>query len=117
MPKREFRINKMDYVNKTFRLPESLVEELGKKSNEAGVSSNYRFTFIGEHLVVPNADKRALIEQCVLGMNNPNRIMDVSYDESVRFFSCVLLRRFVEEELGRKVNISDGVLGVLENSK
>ena len=27
------------------------------------------------------------------------------------------LRRFVEEELGRKVNISDGVLGVLENSK
>ena len=38
MPKREFRINKMDYVNKTFRLPASLVEELGKKSNEAGVS-------------------------------------------------------------------------------
>lgn len=40
MPKREFRINKMDYVNKTFRLPASLVEELGKKSNEAGVSMN-----------------------------------------------------------------------------
>ena len=40
MPKREFRINKMDYVNKIFRLPASLVEELGKKSNEVGVSMN-----------------------------------------------------------------------------
>ena len=34
MPKREFRINKMDYVNKTFRLPASLVEELGKNSTD-----------------------------------------------------------------------------------
>ena len=40
MPKREFKINKVDYVNKTFRLPASLVEKLGKKSNEAGVSMN-----------------------------------------------------------------------------
>lgn len=55
------------------------------------VSSNYRFTYIGEHMVVPEADKKAIIEQCILGMNNPNKIMDVSYDESVRFFSCVLL--------------------------
>lgn len=42
-------------------------------------------------MVVPNADKKAIVEQCILGMNNPNKIMDVSYDESVRFFSCVLL--------------------------
>lgn len=40
MPNLEFKINKVDYVNKTFRLPASLVEELGKKSNEAGVSMN-----------------------------------------------------------------------------
>ena len=40
MPKREFKINKVDYVNKTFRLPASLVEKLRKKSNEAGVSMN-----------------------------------------------------------------------------
>ncbi|MEG0835411.1 MAG: hypothetical protein RR413_08195 [Christensenellaceae bacterium] len=64
---------------------------LGLISVVNNVSSNYRFTFIGEHLVVPNVNKKVLIEQCVLGMNNPNKIMDVSYDESVRFFSCVLL--------------------------
>lgn len=64
---------------------------LGLISAVNGVSSNYRFTYIGEHMVVPGADKKAIVEQCILGMNNPNRIMDVSYDESVRFFSCVLL--------------------------
>ncbi|MCI8659179.1 MAG: hypothetical protein HFG54_02870 [Lachnospiraceae bacterium] len=55
------------------------------------VSSNYRFTYIGEHMVAPGANKKAIIEQCVLGVNNPNQIIDVSYKESVRFFSCVLL--------------------------
>ena len=64
---------------------------LGLISVVNDVSSNYRFTFIGEHMVVPGADKKAIVEQCILGMNNPNKIMDVSYDESVRFFSCVLL--------------------------
>ena len=34
-------------------------------------------------MVQPNADKKAIVEQCILGMNNPNRIMDVSYDESL----------------------------------
>ena len=64
---------------------------LGLISVVNNVSSNYRFTYIGEHMVVQGADKKAIVEQCILGMNNPNRIMDVSYDESVRFFSCVLL--------------------------
>ena len=64
---------------------------LGLISVVNNVSSNYRFTYIGDHMVVPGVDKKALVEQCILGMNNPNRIMDVSYDESVRFFSCVLL--------------------------
>lgn len=64
---------------------------LGLISIVNGVSSNYRFTYIGEHMVAPGADRKAIVEQCILGMNNPNRIMDVSYDESIRFFSCVLL--------------------------
>ena len=63
---------------------------LGLISIVNGVSSNYRFTFIGEHMSTPGVDKKALVEQCILGMNNPNRIMNVS-DEAVRFFSCVLL--------------------------
>lgn len=64
---------------------------LGLISIVNDAASNYRFTFIGEHMVTMGADIKLLIEQCVLGMNNPNRIMDVSYKESVRFFSCVLL--------------------------
>lgn len=56
---------------------------LGLISIVNNVSSNYRFTYIGEHMVQPNADKKAIVEQCILGMNNPNRIMDVSYDESL----------------------------------
>lgn len=63
---------------------------LGLISIVNNVSSNYRFTYIGEHMVTENADKKSLIEQCILGINNPNKIMDVSYEESVRFFSCVL---------------------------
>ncbi len=40
MAKSEFRINKVEYVNKTFRLPKNIVDELGKAANEAGVSMN-----------------------------------------------------------------------------
>lgn len=64
---------------------------LGLISTVNDTASKYRFTFIGEHMVVMGVNTKSLIEQCVLGMNNPNRIMDVSYEESVRFFSCVLL--------------------------
>jgi len=81
---------------------------LGLISTVNNVSSNYRFTFIGEHMVVPNADKKAIVEQCILGMNNPNKIMDVSYDESVRFFSCVLLAM---NELGGYICRDEMILG------
>lgn len=81
---RDKTYNNAKMFAETFRL-------LGLISVVNNVSSNYRFTYIGEHMVAPNADKKAIVEQCILGMNNPNKIMDVSYDESVRFFSCVLL--------------------------
>ena len=40
MSKQEFRINKVEYMNKTFRLPKQLVDELGKAANASGVSMN-----------------------------------------------------------------------------
>lgn len=40
MSKQEFRINKVEYMNKTFRLPKRLVDELGKAANASGVSMN-----------------------------------------------------------------------------
>lgn len=73
---RDKTYNNAKMFAETFRL-------LGLISVVNNVSSNYRFTYIGEHMVAPNADKKAIVEQCILGMNNPNKIMDVSYDESV----------------------------------
>ena len=90
---------------------------LGLISIVNNVSSNYRFTFIGEHMVAPNVDKKALIEQCILGMNNPNRIIDVSYDESVRFFSCVLLTMSELDDCICRDEMILGPMCVNDNSK
>lgn len=54
------------------------------------------FTYIGEHVANSEKDCSALYEQCVLGVNNPTELTDkVSYDESVRFFTCAL-RSFID---------------------
>lgn len=47
------------------------------------------FTYIGEHAASTD-DVLPLYEQCVLGINNPQEIMDVKYDEKVRFFKAAL---------------------------
>ena len=47
------------------------------------------FTYIGEHAALAE-DVLPLYEQCVLGINNPQEIMDVKYDEKVRFFKAAL---------------------------
>ena len=57
-----------------------------------------RFTYIGEH--VAQADKEdvlPLYEQCVIGINNPQEIMDVLYTEKVRFFKVAL---FTMQDMG-----------------
>lgn len=54
------------------------------------------FTYIGEHAALAD-DVLPLYEQCVLGINNPQEIMDVKYDEKVRFFKTTL---FSLQDLG-----------------
>ena len=54
------------------------------------------FTYIGEHAALAD-DVLSLYEQCVLGINNPQEIMDVKYDEKVRFFKATL---FSLQDLG-----------------
>lgn len=50
------------------------------------------FTYIGEHVAqAEDEDILPLYEQCVIGINNPQEIMDVLYDEQVRFFKVALL--------------------------
>lgn len=81
---RDKTYNNAKMYAETFRL-------LGLISSINDSASQYKFTFIGDHLALDGADCKALIEQCILGLNNPNEIIDVSYKESVRFFACVLL--------------------------
>lgn len=47
------------------------------------------FTYIGEHAASTD-DVLPLYEQCVLGINNPQEIMEVKYQEKVRFFKAAL---------------------------
>jgi len=47
------------------------------------------FTFIGEH-AASSDNVLPLYEQCVIGINNPQEIMDVKYTEKVRFFKTTL---------------------------
>lgn len=37
---KEFRIQKIEYVNKTFRMPKTLVDELGLVAQESDISVN-----------------------------------------------------------------------------
>ncbi|HHT14508.1 MAG TPA: hypothetical protein GXZ86_01380 [Clostridiales bacterium] len=65
---------------------------LGWVSSVGSGSYPLCFTYIGYH--VANADDeevRSLYEQCVIGINNPQEIMDVLYTEEVRFFKAALL--------------------------
>lgn len=48
-----------------------------------------KFTYIGEYVAVAD-DVLPLYEQCILGINNPQEIMNVKYDEKVRFFKTAL---------------------------
>ena len=65
---------------------------LGWASSVGGGSYPLCFTYIGEHVAqAEDEDIRPLYEQCVLGINNPQEIMDVLYDEEVRFFKAALL--------------------------
>lgn len=49
------------------------------------------FTYIGEHIATAKNEPKKLYEQCVLGINNPNKLnAKIKYTEEVRFFKCVL---------------------------
>lgn len=116
----ELGANKNKSRDKTYnnaKMYAEIFRLLGLISIVNDAASNYRFTFIGEHMVVAGADEKSLIEQCVLGMNNPNRIMDVSYKESVRFFSCVLLAMVELDGILYRDEMILGPMSVNDNSE
>lgn len=61
------------------------VSPIGKKSYPVS------FTIIGRHIALSEDYPKALIEECILGINNPTELTDkMSYSEEVRFFKCAL---------------------------
>lgn len=59
----------------------------------ASVSSSaleFRFTYLGIHAATAAGYPDALLEECLLGINNPNVALRVKYTEPVRFFRCLL---------------------------
>lgn len=76
-------------------------------------ASHYKFTFIGKHFALNKGDTKPLIEECILGLNNPNQIMDVSYNNSIRFFSCVLLAM---EQLNGMICRDEMILGPMNTN-
>lgn len=62
---------------------------LGWVTSAGSDSYPLAFTYIGEHAALAD-DVLPLYEQCVLGINNPQEIIDVKYDEKVRFFKAAL---------------------------
>lgn len=50
----------------------------------------FRFTMLGEHVVSAIEDPRAIFEECLLGINYPNEIIDVRGNETSRVFSAIL---------------------------
>lgn len=61
------------------------VSPIGKKSYPIS------FTIIGRHIALSDDYPKALLEECILGINNPTELTDrMSYSEEIRFFKCAL---------------------------
>lgn len=74
--------------DRTFNNSKMLAEvyrHLGLISVVDSAKSHYRFTYLGQHMLVPGVDLRSFIEQCYFGMVSPNRIIDVVYKDEMRF--------------------------------
>lgn len=50
----------------------------------------FRFTWLGMHAAALTGDPTAFLEECLLGISNPNAVLRVKYTEPVRFFRCLL---------------------------
>ncbi len=50
----------------------------------------FRFTLLGDHVAVADVDPRAIFEESVIGINYPNRILDIKGTEASRVFSAIL---------------------------
>lgn len=70
----------------------------------------FNFTYLGVHVAVSGSGAKALFEQCLLGIEYPNHILDVKFpDENKPFVNMLLLA----EALGGKIHRDEILLGAM----
>lgn len=69
---------------------------------------NFNFTYLGVHVAVSGSGSKALFEQCLLGVEYPNHVLDVKFpDENKPFVNMLLFA----DALGGKIHRDEILLG------
>ncbi|WP_010648844.1 hypothetical protein [Oceanobacillus massiliensis] len=70
----------------------------------------YRFTLLGEHMAVSKNNPLPLIRQCLLGINYPNKILEIKSQNINRPFFTILKTM---KDLDGKINRDEMIIGPL----
>lgn len=68
---------------------------LGWINSEEDNALNFQFTFLGKHVALAEGNETDIFEQCLLGINYPNEVIDVKFRDSNKPFLNIL--RFASE--------------------
>lgn len=71
---------------------------------------NFNFTYLGVHVAVSGSGAKALFEQCLLGVEYPNHVLDVKFSDENKPFVNMLL---FADELGGKIHRDEILLGAM----
>lgn len=59
-------------------------------SDDPDAALRFRFSLLGDHVAAADVDPKAIFEECILGINYPNRILAIRGTEASRVFSAIL---------------------------
>lgn len=71
---------------------------------------NFRFTYLGVHVAVSGNGSKLLFEQCLLGVEYPNHVIDVKFPDNNRPFVNMLL---FADQLNGKIHRDEILLGAM----
>lgn len=71
---------------------------------------NFNFTYLGLHVAVSGSGSKSLFEQCLLGVEYPNHILNVKFPDQNKPFVNILL---FADELGGKIHRDEILLGAM----
>lgn len=71
---------------------------------------NFNFTYLGVHIAVSGSGSKSLFEQCLLGVEYPNHVLDVKFPDQNKPFVNILL---FADELDGKIHRDEILLGAM----